>query len=133
MLAARAVEEGALFGRPSPQPEWEEAVRERAAEQGRPLTSSETRAAATAAHLTYAAAIGAVYGLIRSRVSLSTGAEGALLSTLSYVIDFPRWSVVVRRRERSPLEQTLRRVLLPAGAQGVYGYTTAAVFRALAR
>jgi hypothetical protein len=114
MLATGRVEEG-VGGRERAS-SWERGVRHQAARHGRRLGPGRVRALAAGANLTYAAALGAVYGLLRSRLPGRAATRTALVSALSYAMHLPR------RAEPGP----------PAELSPVFGLVTAAAFDALA-
>lgn len=71
---------------------------------------------AAGANLTYAALLGAAYGLLRSRMPRRPAARAALVSALGYAMHLPR------RREPG----------VPPELSPVFGLATAAAFDALA-
>jgi hypothetical protein len=79
--------------------------------------------------LAWAAAVGAVYGVARSRMKLPKVADGLVLSGLVSAVEYP-----TRRGPRSgqSARRAARRALIPVGAGTVFGYTTVATFDLLA-
>ncbi len=75
--------------------------------------------------LAWAAGVGALYGVARTRLRLPRGAKGIVLSGLMSAVEFPGDGRLLSPR-RAP------RALLPIGARAVFGYATAAAFDLLA-
>ncbi len=75
--------------------------------------------------LAWAAGVGALYGVARTRLRLPRGAKGIVLSGLMSAVDLPGGGRLLSAR-RAP------RSLLPIGASAVFGYATAAAFDLLA-
>ncbi len=89
--------------------------RSEATRRGRRLRAPRVRTIAAGASLTYAAALGAVYGVLRSRLPRRAVARTALVSALSYAMHLPRRSEPGAPAELSP----------------VFGLATAAAFDVL--
>ncbi len=85
----------------------------------------ESSTLAPITQLAWAAGVGALYGIARTRLRLPRGAKGIVLSGLMSTVDFPGGNRSLSRRRP-------KNSLLPIGASAVFGYTTAAAFDLLA-
>ena len=76
------------------------------------------------------AAIGAVYGLVQSRVRLPEAAHGAVLGALTYAVHatglMPAGGILA-----PPPDASLQDALMPAGPHAVFGLATARAFALL--
>jgi hypothetical protein len=133
MMLARKLEAKGLLGRDdSGDPEWDRFVRAEARRRNIRLSQARVRRIATAVHLAYSAALGAAYGVVRSRAALPAAMQGTLMSALVYFATFPSWGLMPRRgAARPPTRQRARKALIPIGTHAVFGATTAAAFKAL--
>ena len=95
---------------------WVRAVRHQAHRHGRPVADRHVRTLAAGANLAYAALLGVVYGLARSRLPRRAAARTALVTALGYAMHLPRRDEPGAPAELSP----------------VFGLATAAAFDALA-
>ena len=98
------------------QSSWVGTVREQARRRGRSLEGRRLHAVAAGANLAYAALLGAVYGMARSRLPRRAAARTALVTALGYAMHLPRRGEPGAPAELSP----------------VFGLATAAAFDALA-
>jgi hypothetical protein len=95
---------------------WVRTVRREAGRRGRRVAGGRARTIAAGANLAYAVALGAVYGILRSRLPKRPAARTALVSALGYAMHLPRRDEPGAPAELSP----------------VFGLATAAAFDALA-
>jgi hypothetical protein len=95
---------------------WVRAVRHQAHRRGRAVGDRRVRTLAAGANLAYAALLGVVYGLARSRLPRRPAARTALVTALGYAMHLPRRGEPGAPAELSP----------------VFGLATAAAFDALA-
>lgn len=84
-----------------------------------------------AVELAAAAAIGAAFGMIGSRVQMPTAASGPLLGGLVYASTLSGM-LPVAGLLASPSSLSWREVLRPAGPQALFGLVTARAFEMLA-
>jgi hypothetical protein len=133
MMVARKLEAKGLLGHDdSGEPEWDRLVRAEARRRNVRLSQARVSRIATAVHLAYSAALGAAYGVVRSRARLPAAMQGTLMSALVYFATFPSWGLMPRRgAARPPARQRVRKALIPIGTHAVFGATTAAAFKAL--
>lgn len=134
MLGARELEARGLFDEEDedevPPPPGPRIARRAARARGRELTDRQAAISGIALQLAAAATVGAVYGVIRTRVPLPGGADGALLGALVYVGS--RWGLLpATGLFESPADQSLQQALVPAGTHAVFGVATARAFEML--
>ncbi|MHB1223343.1 MAG: hypothetical protein ACYC2G_04755, partial [Gemmatimonadaceae bacterium] len=107
------------------------AVRAGSRAAGVRLSGGQREIAAAALELAAAAGIGAVFGLIASRVTLPAAASGPLLGGLVYASTqggmLPATGLLA-----SPARISWRDALRPAGPQALFGLITARTFELLA-
>ncbi|HET8624754.1 MAG TPA: hypothetical protein VFM14_14415 [Gemmatimonadales bacterium] len=114
MLAADQLE--GRVGARKAESSWVRAVRDQARRRGHPLPGGRARTLAAAVNLAYAALLGVVYGIARSRLPRRPAARTALVTALGYAMHLPRRDEPGAPAELSP----------------VFGLATAAAFDALA-
>jgi hypothetical protein len=115
-------------------PEWEKIVRSEARRRRIHLTKLQSALLGGAVHLSYSALIGATYGVVRSRARIPDAAQGLVTSALVYAANYPAWGLMPRRGvASSPSKQRPRKALIPVATHAVFGVTTAAAFKVLAR
>ena len=141
LLAAREIEERGLLAaeggagakRPARRvgPAIRKGVRRTARARGVRLTARETALVDVALHLAGAAAVGAAYGIVRSRVRLPGAVDGPLLGLLVYGATM--WGVLpAAGLLAAPERLDLREVLAPVGPNATFGMVTARAFDWLA-
>ena len=133
MMAAHELEVRGLFhGERKPEPAIRRGVRRAARKEGVRLSGAQRMGVEIGAQLLGAAMVGAVFGMVQSRVRLSAGANAALLGGLVYATGhsglLPRAGLFA-----PPAHQTLKEALVPAGSNAVFGLATARAFAMLTR
>lgn len=96
---------------------------------GHRLNEDEKWIAASAFHFGYAAFWGAAYALAHERRPVHPALGGALLSTVIYLITFPRWGgAVLTNTERPPERRSHRMGAVLLTAATTFGMCTALLY-----
>ena len=133
MMAAHELEVRGMFaGERRPEPAIRRGVRRAARKEGVRLSSRQKLGAEIGVQLVGAAVVGALFGVVQSRLRLPATANAALLGGLVYATGhsglLPRAGLFA-----PPANQTLKEALVPAGSNAVFGLATARVFAMLTR
>lgn len=95
------------------------------------LTESQEMKVALAAHFTYGSGNGALYGLLRSRMSgLPAPLMGAMFGVGLWAVSLEGWMPALGIME-APTEKSLKKVPMPIMVHVLYGATTALAYEAL--
>jgi hypothetical protein len=121
--------------------EWERVIRKVARRGHIELSARQLRLARMTAQLTYAALVGAAYGVARTRRALPTPLRAMLNSGLVHAASVPVITGLApkggRRRKGQPKRKrskaAAKGLSLPVGSAALYGLTTSAAFTAFQR
>ena len=132
VLAADALaERRVLTSNGSMRAGWSRLARRAARRTGASLGERQQTIAGVAAHLLYSASLGALYGIVQSRLELSSELEAVVDAALLYVGALP-----ARAQRRGPAGRRaprLRKGIVPLHAHSVFPRAMSSAFRALAR
>lgn len=107
-------------------------VQEVEAAQGVELSPLQEQAAATAVHMGYSAAWGAVHGVGSAVLGIPPVLHGLLLGGIVYYTSMGPSGFLTRAGiTESPMQQPMRKAAVPFGAHIAFGLTTAAAYQAL--
>jgi hypothetical protein len=134
MLVRRLEERGLLSASERSGPEWATFLRREARHRGIRLTKTQSALLGSSLQLSYSALIGAAYGVVRSRTRIPRAAQGLVTGALVHAANLPAWGLIVERGiTPRPLRQRRRKALIPISTHAVFGVTTVATFKVLAR
>lgn len=120
LLAARLEHAGILTNFEGRGPRWGKRIRAAGRKTGLRLSSREVTLAEIGGYLAYSAFLGALFGVARRRLPLTTAARALLESGFVYAASVPiRGAVPQGGRKRSPASRSLRKPRLPVDAGDV--------------
>jgi hypothetical protein len=106
------------------------AVNSVAEDHGRSPSRAQAEVIGGTLEVALCAALGAVFGIVHSRVKPPALVHGLVLAGLSYAATSSSKGLLPRLGIPSPMDQTVEEAIVPMAAHLAFGVTTAAVFEA---
>jgi hypothetical protein len=120
LVAAKLEEQGILAHRGARGPRWNQRLRGVTRKSGVRLSERAVTVAEIGGYLAYSALLGALFGIARRRLPLTTAARSLLESGFVYAASVPITGAVPQTgRKRKPSSRSLRRPRLPVDAEDV--------------
>ncbi len=102
-----------------------------ASERGTDLSRTQAEAIGGSIQLGWCAALGAVFGMARSRIGTPAVLDALALAGVAYAVTMPKSGVLAKLGVTPPFERQVEQAIIPVASHVAFGVATAAVFEGL--